>query len=167
MEDTMPDLLAHMKEQRIEIHMFASQWFLTLFATKVSISWNDCGRLRACLLPSVDVHCRANCRPLVFLSTHVQFSLTLVFRIFDFFLAEGFNTIFQISLALLKTFKKGKGAGRTESTVPFFFLFPCYMRPISCPPLSQRSCPRPLRRFWAFSAWRCLMPAAMSAAPTI
>lgn len=35
MEDTMPDLLAHFKEERIEIHMFASQWFLTLFATKV------------------------------------------------------------------------------------------------------------------------------------
>ena len=31
----MPDLHQHFREQRIEIHMFASQWFLTLFATKV------------------------------------------------------------------------------------------------------------------------------------
>lgn len=34
-EDMMPDLHQHFREQRIEIHMFASQWFLTLFATKV------------------------------------------------------------------------------------------------------------------------------------
>ena len=33
-EDLLPDLHAHFQELRIETHMFASQWFLTLFAAK-------------------------------------------------------------------------------------------------------------------------------------
>jgi hypothetical protein len=35
MEEQLPDLHAHFKELNIETHMYASQWFLTLFATKV------------------------------------------------------------------------------------------------------------------------------------
>eukprot|EP00051_Salpingoeca_urceolata_P011539 m.143171 g.143171 ORF g.143171 m.143171 type:complete len:1204 (+) comp17160_c0_seq1:293-3904(+) len=34
LEEHMPDLRAHLKEQNVETHMFASQWFLTLFAAK-------------------------------------------------------------------------------------------------------------------------------------
>lgn len=33
-EELLPDLHAHFQELRIETHMFASQWFLTLFAAK-------------------------------------------------------------------------------------------------------------------------------------
>uniref|UniRef100_A0A915HMU0 Rab-GAP TBC domain-containing protein n=1 Tax=Romanomermis culicivorax TaxID=13658 RepID=A0A915HMU0_ROMCU len=48
--------------------MYASQWFLTLFTAK--------------------------------------FSLSMVFRIIDLFLCEGMNTIFHISIALLKAWKR-------------------------------------------------------------
>ncbi|EDQ92963.1 uncharacterized protein MONBRDRAFT_22245 [Monosiga brevicollis MX1] len=80
--EALPDLYAHMKELRVETHMYASQWFLTLFATK--------------------------------------FSLPLVYRIFDFFLAEGFQTIFQISLALLKASRKELLASTFEEIMAYF-----------------------------------------------
>ena len=34
-QEHLPDLFEHFKQQGVEIHMFASQWFLTLFAAKV------------------------------------------------------------------------------------------------------------------------------------
>jgi hypothetical protein len=63
-QDYIVDLYQHLFEQRIETHMFASQWFLTLFTAK--------------------------------------FPLSMVYRIIDLFLTEGMNTIFHISLALLR-----------------------------------------------------------------
>jgi hypothetical protein len=33
-EDQLPDLFKHFKEQHVETHMYASQWFLTLFTAK-------------------------------------------------------------------------------------------------------------------------------------
>eukprot|EP00730_Choanoeca_flexa_P003648 TRINITY_DN11466_c2_g2_i4.p1 TRINITY_DN11466_c2_g2~~TRINITY_DN11466_c2_g2_i4.p1 ORF type:complete len:993 (+),score=291.61 TRINITY_DN11466_c2_g2_i4:106-3084(+) len=81
-EEQLPELHAHFKELNIEAHMYASQWFLTLFATK--------------------------------------FSLPLVYRIFDFFLAEGFNAIFRIALALLKTARKDLLTGDFEEVLSYF-----------------------------------------------
>lgn len=34
MEEQLPDLCAHFRDQGVEIHMFASQWFLTLYTAK-------------------------------------------------------------------------------------------------------------------------------------
>ena len=34
-QEHIPDLFEHFKQQGVEMHMFASQWFLTLFAAKV------------------------------------------------------------------------------------------------------------------------------------
>lgn len=34
----MPDLLAHFEDLGIEVHMFASQWFLTLFTAKFPLN---------------------------------------------------------------------------------------------------------------------------------
>eukprot|EP00045_Choanoeca_perplexa_P008809 m.82762 g.82762 ORF g.82762 m.82762 type:complete len:989 (+) comp14633_c1_seq1:70-3036(+) len=82
MEEQLPELHAHFKELNIETHMYASQWFLTLFATK--------------------------------------FSLPLVYRIFDFFLVEGFNAIFKIAIALLKTARKDFLAGGFEESLSYF-----------------------------------------------
>eukprot|EP00053_Salpingoeca_punica_P018262 m.178543 g.178543 ORF g.178543 m.178543 type:complete len:1507 (+) comp17396_c0_seq1:283-4803(+) len=36
-EEQLPDVYTHFKEQRVEVHMFASQWFLTLFAAKFAL----------------------------------------------------------------------------------------------------------------------------------
>lgn len=33
-EDTMPDLAQHFAAENVETHMFASQWFLTLYSSK-------------------------------------------------------------------------------------------------------------------------------------
>lgn len=38
MEEHMPDLLAHFEDLGIEVHMFASQWFLTLFTAKFPLN---------------------------------------------------------------------------------------------------------------------------------
>uniref|UniRef100_A0A158R5T0 PID domain-containing protein n=1 Tax=Syphacia muris TaxID=451379 RepID=A0A158R5T0_9BILA len=67
-EDYVPDLFAHFYDLGVETHMYASQWFLTLFTAK--------------------------------------FPLQMVYLIVDLFLSEGMNTIFHISLALLKDSKK-------------------------------------------------------------
>uniref|UniRef100_A0A914W7E3 Beta-hexosaminidase A n=1 Tax=Plectus sambesii TaxID=2011161 RepID=A0A914W7E3_9BILA len=67
-DDYIPDLSPHFADLGIETHMFASQWFLTLFTAK--------------------------------------FPLQMVFFIIDLFLSEGINTIFHISLALLRASKK-------------------------------------------------------------
>eukprot|EP00042_Codosiga_hollandica_P052493 m.667526 g.667526 ORF g.667526 m.667526 type:complete len:1114 (-) comp58508_c0_seq12:310-3651(-) len=37
LEDALPDLYAHFRECGIEVHMFASQWFLTLFSVKFAL----------------------------------------------------------------------------------------------------------------------------------
>eukprot|EP01103_Thecamoeba_quadrilineata_P016751 TRINITY_DN5692_c0_g1_i1.p1 TRINITY_DN5692_c0_g1~~TRINITY_DN5692_c0_g1_i1.p1 ORF type:complete len:529 (+),score=133.76 TRINITY_DN5692_c0_g1_i1:30-1589(+) len=34
LEDTLPDLAAHLRREQIETHMYGSQWFLTLFSSK-------------------------------------------------------------------------------------------------------------------------------------
>ncbi|XP_021949765.1 rab GTPase-activating protein 1-like isoform X2 [Folsomia candida] len=62
-QDQIPELSVHFRESGIEPHMFASQWFLTLF----------CGK----------------------------FPLDFVFRVIDIILLDGFNTVFQIAIALL------------------------------------------------------------------
>ncbi|CAJ0933526.1 unnamed protein product, partial [Mesorhabditis belari] len=67
-KDYEPELAAHLEAIGVETHMYASQWFLTLFTAK--------------------------------------FPLQMVFFIVDLFLAEGMNTIFHISLALLKDAKQ-------------------------------------------------------------
>ncbi|CAJ0583037.1 unnamed protein product, partial [Mesorhabditis spiculigera] len=67
-KDYEPELAAHLDAIGVETHMYASQWFLTLFTAK--------------------------------------FPLQMVFFIVDLFLAEGMNTIFHISLALLKDAKQ-------------------------------------------------------------
>jgi len=67
-QDYAHELHAHFNDIGIETHMYASQWFLTLFTAK--------------------------------------FPLQMVFFIVDLFLAEGVNTIFHISLALLQDSKK-------------------------------------------------------------
>ena len=81
-QDNLPDVYAHFDDLKVECHMYASQWFLTLFTAK--------------------------------------FPLYLVFRIMDIFLyevshrparrlshtltrlAQGFNSLFGVALALLK-----------------------------------------------------------------
>uniref|UniRef100_A0A7E4ZY60 PID domain-containing protein n=1 Tax=Panagrellus redivivus TaxID=6233 RepID=A0A7E4ZY60_PANRE len=68
MQDYNHELHNHFVQIGIETHMYASQWFLTLFTAK--------------------------------------FPLQMVFFIVDLFLAEGVNTIFHISLALLQDSKK-------------------------------------------------------------
>ena len=68
MQDYAHELHGHFNDIGIETHMYASQWFLTLFTAK--------------------------------------FPLQMVFFIVDLFLAEGVNTIFHISLALLQDSKK-------------------------------------------------------------
>uniref|UniRef100_A0A1I8EPU5 Rab-GAP TBC domain-containing protein n=2 Tax=Wuchereria bancrofti TaxID=6293 RepID=A0A1I8EPU5_WUCBA len=68
LDDYVPDLFAHFYNLGVETHMYASQWFLTLFTAK--------------------------------------FPLQMVYFIVDLFLSEGMNTIFHISLALLKASKK-------------------------------------------------------------
>ncbi|VDN38360.1 unnamed protein product [Gongylonema pulchrum] len=68
LQDYVPDLFAHFYDLGVETHMYASQWFLTLFTAK--------------------------------------FPLQMVYFIVDLFLSEGMNTIFHISLALLKASKK-------------------------------------------------------------
>ena len=34
LKDVMPDLHAHLVNERVESHMYASQWFLTLYTAK-------------------------------------------------------------------------------------------------------------------------------------
>ena len=36
-EEFLPDLHAHFKSEGVETHMFASQWFLTIFSAKFSL----------------------------------------------------------------------------------------------------------------------------------
>merc|ERR1712142_1165763 len=67
-EKRLPDLWQHFQNMGLETHMYASQWFLTVFTAK--------------------------------------FPLFLVFRVLDVFLLEGFESIFQVALALLKVAKK-------------------------------------------------------------
>lgn len=37
MEEYIPDVHAHFANLKLDVHMFASQWFLTLYSTKVSM----------------------------------------------------------------------------------------------------------------------------------
>ena len=67
-EATMPDLWNHFSECGIEAHMYASQWFLTVFTAK--------------------------------------FPLFLVMRVLDLFMLEGFQSVFQVALAILKVSKR-------------------------------------------------------------
>ena len=67
-EATMPDLWNHFSECGIEAHMYASQWFLTVFTAK--------------------------------------FPLFLVMRVLDLFMLEGFQSVFQVALAILKVAKR-------------------------------------------------------------
>ncbi|XP_065316521.1 rab GTPase-activating protein 1-like isoform X1 [Gordionus sp. m RMFG-2023] len=68
LQENLPALYSHFNEIGIEVHMFASQWFLTIFTAK--------------------------------------FPLNIVFNILDVFLCQGMNTIFCVSLALLKMSEK-------------------------------------------------------------
>jgi hypothetical protein len=63
MEEHLSQLWQHFKDHHVETHMFASQWFLTLFTAR--------------------------------------FPLYFVFQIIDVFLLQGFDTLFQVALALL------------------------------------------------------------------
>lgn len=38
LQENLPDLHEHMLENRIETHMYASQWFLTLYTAKFPLS---------------------------------------------------------------------------------------------------------------------------------
>ncbi len=38
LQEVIPDLYQHMQANRIETHMFASQWFLTLYTAKFPLS---------------------------------------------------------------------------------------------------------------------------------
>ena len=38
LQEHTPDLLAHFEDLGIEVHMFASQWFLTLFTAKFPLN---------------------------------------------------------------------------------------------------------------------------------
>ncbi|XP_011506211.1 PREDICTED: rab GTPase-activating protein 1-like isoform X2 [Ceratosolen solmsi marchali] len=82
MEDQLPELFKHFYERGIETHMFAAQWFLTLFTAR--------------------------------------FPLYLVFHILDVFLLQGFDTLFQVALALLTLCKKELLQLDFESTLKFF-----------------------------------------------
>ncbi|KAJ1520718.1 hypothetical protein ONE63_003815 [Megalurothrips usitatus] len=68
MEEHLPQLWQHFSDMSVESHMFASQWFLTLFTAR--------------------------------------FPLYFVFHILDVFLLQGIETLFQVSIALLKVCKK-------------------------------------------------------------
>ncbi|KAH0807709.1 hypothetical protein GEV33_015082 [Tenebrio molitor] len=68
MEEHLSQLWQHFKDHHVETHMFASQWFLTLFTAR--------------------------------------FPLYFVFQIIDVFLLQGFDTLFQVALALLMLCKK-------------------------------------------------------------
>ena len=81
-KDYAHELYAHFYEIGVETHMYASQWFLTLFTAK--------------------------------------FPLQMVFFIVDLFLAEGMNTIFHISLALLQDSKKELLGSDFEGILKFF-----------------------------------------------
>ncbi|KAL7077376.1 hypothetical protein ACQ4LE_003488 [Meloidogyne hapla] len=81
-KDYAHELYSHFHEIGIETHMYASQWFLTLFTAK--------------------------------------FPLQMVFFIVDLFLAEGMNTIFHISLALLKDSNKELLHSDFEGILKFF-----------------------------------------------
>eukprot|EP00050_Salpingoeca_kvevrii_P012734 m.24494 g.24494 ORF g.24494 m.24494 type:complete len:1144 (+) comp4281_c0_seq1:414-3845(+) len=84
LEELLPDLARHFEAQGVEVHMFASQWFLTLFAAK--------------------------------------FSLPVVFRVMDVFLAEDINVLFNIALALLKGAQKDLLGMEYEDILNFFRL---------------------------------------------
>jgi len=81
-ENYLPDIWAHFAEYGIESHMYASQWFLTVFTAK--------------------------------------FPLYLVFRVLDVFLLEGFESIFQVALALLKVARKDLLQQDFEGLMKFF-----------------------------------------------
>lgn len=85
-EELIPELSTHLEHLGIECHMFASQWFLTIFTAK--------------------------------------FPLYVVFRILDFFLLNGIDTIFQVAIALLQASKAELLAhdfeGRVLSHKPFY-----------------------------------------------
>ncbi|CAF1287473.1 unnamed protein product [Adineta steineri] len=81
-QDNLPDLYAHFDDLKVECHMYASQWFLTLFTAK--------------------------------------FPLYLVFRIMDIFLYEGFNALFGVGLALLKSCQKDLLSLDFEGIMRFF-----------------------------------------------
>lgn len=57
-KELLPDLSAHFVANNIEIHMFASQWFLTLFAAKVRRPPVAVGLLFCTCLPSLSLRLR-------------------------------------------------------------------------------------------------------------
>lgn len=62
MEDNMADLHAHFKGLSVQPHMFASQWFLTMFAAKVTpchLYTCRCSFLRIPTLPFNTANLRA------------------------------------------------------------------------------------------------------------
>lgn len=82
LEDQLPELYKHFYDRGVETHMFAAQWFLTLFTAR--------------------------------------FPLYLVFHIFDVFLLQGLDTIFQVALALLMLCKKELLQLDFESILKYF-----------------------------------------------
>uniref|UniRef100_A0A1B6CKT3 Rab-GAP TBC domain-containing protein n=4 Tax=Clastoptera arizonana TaxID=38151 RepID=A0A1B6CKT3_9HEMI len=82
MQEHVPQLLIHFSDKGVESHMFASQWFLTLFTAR--------------------------------------FPLYFVFHIIDVFLLQGTETLFQIALALLITYKKDLLQLDFESILKYF-----------------------------------------------
>ncbi|CAH1786119.1 unnamed protein product [Owenia fusiformis] len=81
-QDRIPELFDHFMDIGLESHMYASQWFLTLFTAK--------------------------------------FPLFMVFHILDIFFLEGKDTIFNISLALLKMSKKELLSSDFEGVLKYF-----------------------------------------------
>ncbi|KAL8585574.1 hypothetical protein ACOMHN_050333 [Nucella lapillus] len=81
-QDQMSDLYSHFIDMGLEIHMFASQWFLTLFTAK--------------------------------------FPLHVVFHILDLYLSEGNLVIFSVALALLKISRKDLLSHDFEGVLKYF-----------------------------------------------
>ncbi|VDK44181.1 unnamed protein product [Taenia asiatica] len=82
LQSQLPDVAKAFEDLGVKVHMFASQWFLTLFMTK--------------------------------------FPLTLVFRIFDIFLAEGLIFIFKVMISLLRISRSSLLSLDFEGTLKYF-----------------------------------------------
>ncbi|XP_018012859.1 rab GTPase-activating protein 1 [Hyalella azteca] len=82
MEDNVNDVYCHFVNLGVDVHMFASQWLLTLFTAK--------------------------------------FPLLMVFRYLDLFLLTGFNSVFQVAIALLMMSRKELVSQDFENVLKFF-----------------------------------------------
>ncbi|KAF2361467.1 PTB/PI domain [Trinorchestia longiramus] len=82
MEEHVSDVYNHFRDLGVAVHMFASQWLLTLFTTK--------------------------------------FPLLMVFRYLDLFLLVGFDSVFQVAIALLTMSRKELVALDFEGVLKFF-----------------------------------------------